>query len=333
MLFRSFTICGKMLNKLETFKLGSFFRRIKCDPLSTEQYYQLINVVFSRFSSEKKYLHHFLLESIDIKKLGPKYYYDICKKAVLKSNHPFGQIKAKNLNREQYSELCFIVVKKSHPSIDEIDRRFINKKDWLELCKIAVKKKGTSLYYLDTLTPELLNLALRNGGGLKYVKKQTYTQCIAVVRKNGYELSHVRPGQFSNEQYFKLCKAAVETDAQALGSIDDMELTLKQYREICTMAIKSFHGTIRYIDQEKIPPRLYLSWCRKALKASSLWLDYFPFTDDYYDTCLKTVAKDKESIKYVKYLRLSPKQHAQIWKAAGDKGKPSYEKFLKGMEI
>jgi len=212
--------------------------------------------------------------------------YNLLKKAAdekIKEN----KIKAKNKKKpkihpkfladNQYSELCFYFVKKEHHYINYFEKKYLSGNDWLELCKIAIRKKGEILYFIDisseTNFQELHQLALKNGGGLKYIYKQDYKQCLSVINKNGSELSFIRPNQFTNEQYFNLCKAAVENNGKSLFSVDDEELEQKQYQELCETSVKSFHGNFQFVNNEKIPSNLYHTWCKKALDDNPGWID------------------------------------------------------------
>jgi len=224
------------------------------------------------------------------------------------------------------------VVKKNHACIDMVDKNFLAKKDWFELCKMAVSKKGTFLYNLD-IPPgsdfnALLEIAGKNGGGLKYISSQDFSRCLAVVKKEGYELEHVRPEQFTPEHYFAICKAAVKKEPRAIGFVDDEALDNHQYFELCAAAQKSFYGIFFLVNPEKIPASLYHSWCRTALKHSPFWIKDIPYSKHYYYFCLKAVKKGGDMLKHIKHLRLSPEEYAALCKAAEENKKEEHDELF-----
>ena len=308
-----FDICLEMVNNQEQFQLEECFSLMEISRLSRQQYYRLVQTAL-KVNPERA--SHFIPGAVDAKKLGNKNYYAICKKLVLER---FFDLKALNLaflTRAQYYKICLGAVKKQYYNFDEIDRCLLEKKDWLNLCKMVLKKNGKMIYHFDITgiqRKKMVKLALRNGGGLGYIKKQAYNQCMEVLKKNGSELEYVRPQQFTREQYFELCKNSIENEANALSFVDEAAINNNQYRELCAMAIKSFPGTIRYVNPERIPPRQYLTWCRKAVNKSPYCLDsIYPSTEAYYELCLKAVKKDEKCLEYVKYLWLSPEQYKQV---------------------
>ena len=307
-----FSICLEMIKTAKVFELENFFSLIENKKLSKEQYGKLVQAFLGVLWSHSDRLPSFGLRLIYGKILGKDNYFAICKKIISKKGSLLEEVQPHLLNKMQYRYLCFTAVKKSCFSIDDVDKKRLDKKDWLALCKTAVKKESSILYRLDTPSPQLLKFAFQNGCGLKYVKRQSYAQCLAILNKKGSELFYVRPDQFTNSQYFNLCKTALKKEDSSLGAVDASFLDLQQYRELCEFAMNSFAGTIRFIEQDKIPKRLYHSWCLKALKLTPMWLDSIPFIDDYFNICLKAVKKDSKCLEYVKYLRLSPQQYKEI---------------------
>ena len=318
-------ICMEMINIVKLFDLKICFKKIQNDLLTREQYYKLIKTAVNLFSQKKS---HFHLNIIDIKKLGNNYYNKICKKVILENICGFTEINPQFLTKSQYRHLCFIAVKQNLFFIDDFDRQRLGKRNWLELCRIVIRKNGHFINYIETLTPELLNLALKNGSGLKYVKKQVYTQCLTVLKKNGLELSYIRPEQFTNDQYFEICKTAIEQHTNSLYFVEEMVLNPDQYCDLCKIAINSLPETISLINPGKIPSVLYNSWCYKAIKHNPYLLDYIPFINHYFELCLKAVKKYRKILDFVKYLRLSPEQYRKICKAAPREKMINNKKFI-----
>ena len=176
---------------------------------------------------------------------------------------------------------------------------------------------------------ELHQLALKNGGGLKYINKQNYKQCLSVIKKNGSELSFIRPNQFTNEQYFNLCKTAVEKKRNSLFYVDDEELEKKQYQELCEISVKSFYGNFHFINKVKIPTHLYHTWYKKALEENPYWINEIPYSIHYYNYCLKAVKKDGNALERVKYLRLTKEEYANVCKAAVKQNKEAKQYIVK----
>jgi len=309
-----FQICLQMLGSVVELKRA--FKKIQSSRLSTDQYYRLTQT----FLEASQHTAPRSIETIDAKKLTGKQYFDICKKVLEKIPHDFENMQSGLLTRSQYTELAFSVVKKNHANIDKVDRNRLAKKDWLELCKIAVAKKGSFLYYLDIPSGKdfnvLLEIAGKNGGGLKYAASQNFSHCFAVVKKDGNELEYVRPEQFTQKQYLAICKAALKKEPRAIGFVVDDALDNDQYLELCTAAQKSFYGIFDSVNREKIPASLYHSWCRTALGHSPLWISDIPFSKHYFHFCLKAVKKDGNVLKDIKYLRFTPEQYAAVRKAA-----------------
>jgi len=175
----------------------------------------------------------------------------------------------------------------------------------------------------------LRQLALKNGGGLKYIFEQNYRLCLSVLRKNGRELAYVRPYQFTNEQYFNICKAAVENEYRSILYVDDEELGQKQYQELCETAVNLFYGIFHLINREKIPANLYHTWCKNALEKEPLWIKEIPYSKHYYGFCLKAVRKDGEQLENIKYLRLTKDQYAAVCKAAVKQNKEAEQYIIK----
>jgi len=224
------------------------------------------------------------------------------------------------LTKAQYSDLCFKAVRKKHYTFDHIDASRISEDDWHELCKIAVRKRSASLYEISVSSKarfqELLALALRGGGGLKYVEKQDYRQCMAVIRKNGWELGEVRPERFSGKQYFALCAAAIKNEPRSPVMVDYGILSTEQYMELCGTAMQLLR-VIDLIDHRKIPERLYRLWCWQTMEKSPYWIKEIQFSPQYYSLCLKAAKKEGTKVlKDVSQLRLSPEQYAAVRKAA-----------------
>jgi|GEM_PF-1921539 len=323
-----FQICLQMLAVVKSFQLERAFTKIQSARLSTEQYYRIVQVLFQ--SSPLGDM--FMFEFIDAKKLARQQYFELCRDLVKKSMHDFEHVQGSLLTRAQYTELAFDVVKKNHAYIDMVDKNFLAKKDWFELCKMAVSKKGTFLYNLD-IPPgsdfnALLEIAGKNGGGLKYISSQDFSRCLAVVKKEGYELEHVRPEQFTPEHYFAICKAAVKKEPRAIGFVDDEALDNHQYFELCAAAQKSFYGIFFLVNPEKIPASLYHSWCRTALKHSPFWIKDIPYSKHYYYFCLKAVKKGGDMLKHIKHLRLSPEEYAALCKAAEENKKEEHDELF-----
>ena len=308
-----FAICMEMINKVKLINIEKCFARIRNDLLTREQYYELIKTAIDLFSQKESY---FNIDFIDIKMLGNNYYYKICRKLMVENKLIFTEINCQFLTKPQYRYLCFFAVKQKLYLINRVDRHRLGNENWLELCRMVIRKEGHFINHIDAITPELRDLALKHGSGLKYVKKQVYTQCLTVLKKKGAELKYIRPNQFTNDQYYKICRTAVEQDAHSLVFVEEMSLNSDQYGDICKIAIKSFPGTIRFINPDKIQPDIYNSWCHIAIKYESHFLEYIPFIDQYFELCLNTVKKDKKTLEFVKYLRLSPKQYGKICRAA-----------------
>ena len=310
-----FEICRTALIALEESRLDRYFSKIQSSRLSNGQYFRLVEILFKSFSESRQFL---LL--LDTKKFTNTQYFEICRKIQAKGTLKLEQIQSGLLTKEQYSRLCFVAIKKGHSSISDLDRKRLQSGAWLELCKTAVRKQASYLYCLDVHNgkdfKELLTLALRNGVGLKYIALQNYRQCLAVVRKNALELGYVRPEQLSLDEYFTICKTAVEKDPNSLRHVDDKSLDIKQYNSLCAAAVKSFPGAIHMINREKIPERLYNSWCKKAVNNSPHWIRDVPFSEHYFDLCLKAVKKDGAVLEDVKYLRLTPEQYATVREAS-----------------
>jgi hypothetical protein len=323
-----FEICREMLAAAEEVKLDRCFMQIQSKLLSAEQYYGLVEFFLKLLPKEGLVLS---FQIFDAKKLNSERYFTICKKLLQRNIGEFASIQSNLLTKTQYANLCFMAVRKGYISITDIDKKRLEKKDWLELCKSSIKKYARYFYLIDICPGkdfgELHSYALRHGAGLKYIAVQRYTQCLAVIKKNGWELRYVEPGNFYPEQYFAICKTAIEKDKNSFRHVDDEALDPKQYQELCAIAVEAFHGNIRFINHDKIPPRLYHQWCSKAVNIGSSWIEYVPFSEKYFDLCLKAVKKDGKSLKHIKYLRLSPEQYQIICKAAVKQTKEA-EKFV-----
>jgi len=306
-------ICRQALVAVRPHRLEHICREINIGLFSTEQYRRFVDTLVSVCLEQS-------LQIIDAKKLKKEHYFAICQKALAKDPHEIKNVNAKLLTKAQYSDLCFKAVRKKHYTFDHIDVSRIAGDEWHEFCKIAVQKSSALLYGIDVSSKvrfqELLALALRNGGGLKYVEKQDYRQCMAVIRKNGWELDEVRPGQFSVKQYFALCTAAIKNEPRTLGMVDYGILSTEQYVELCGAAMQSLR-VIDLIDHRKIPERLYRLWCRQAVEENSHWIKDVQFSPQYYSLCLKAVKKEGTKVlKDVSPLRLSPEQYSTVREAA-----------------
>jgi len=192
---------------------------------------------------------------------------------------------------------------------------------------------GDILYFLNIPSKkdflELHQLALKYGGGLKYIDEQDYKKCLSVIKKNGSELSFIHPNQFTNEQYFNLCKAAIEKKGNSLFYVDDEELKQKQYQELCEIAVNSFHDNFQFVNNEKIPSKLYHTWCKKALDENPCWIDEIPYSNRYYIFCLKAAKKEGNVLGDVKYLRLTKDEYASVCKAAVKQNKEAEQHVIK----
>ena len=309
-------IIREIIKEAKDFQIEHIFKQINTRLLSADQYYILVNNILIKNEKNLSYI----LKVINAEKLTNEQYFSICNKLLTKKASHFQDIQPNLLTKIQYSIICFTVVKKNSYNICDVDRKRLSKSDWLELCKIAIRKEGNIFYYLDIPSKldfkDLHKFSLRNGGGLKYVAKQNYKQCLSVVKKNGNELKFVNPEQFTNDQYFNICKTAIEKEIFSLASADDEALNTKQYLELCEISLKSLPAIIHLINRDKIPARLLHSWDRKAIEKSPHWLRNITYSQHYYGLCLKAVKKDGKNLEFVNYLRLSPEEYAAVCKAA-----------------
>ena len=306
-------ICLQALVAVSPFRSEYICREINIGLLSTEQYRRFAEKMVSVDLEQS-------LRHIDAKKLKKEHYFAICQKVLAKDTHELKNVNARLLTKAQYSDLCLKAMRKNHYVFDHIDASRIAGDEWHEFCKIAVQKSSALLYEITVSSKarfqELLALALRKGGGLKYVEKQDYRQCMAVIRKNGRELGEVHLERFSVKQYFALCRAAIKNEPRTLGMVDYGILSTGQYVELCGRAMQSLR-VIDLIDQRKIPERLYRLWCRQTVEKSPHWIKDVQFSPQYYSLCLKAVKKEgSEVLKYVNQLRLSPEQYAAVREAA-----------------
>ena len=312
-----------VLDSVKILNLQKCIKYVDGSLLSNSQYFKLIEKVIK---ADPKSLKLYILHSIDAKEISNIDYYKLCRKVSRKSACYFEMIHADLLSKAQYKELCFYAVKKHYQIIDNVDRRFLSKKDWLSLCKIVLEKKGSFLYYLDVPSAgdrkKLLSIALKNGGGLKYLSRQNYSQCLDIIKKDPGELQYVRPDQFNGTEYYSLCEAAIKK-SHLICYIDDRALNNSQYVNLCQKAIIAFPGNIGRIAKERIPAALYRNWFIIALEKSPLWISEAPLTREYYKFCLQAVKNDKNgmAIKEVKYLRLTAKEYETLKKIAEKKGK------------
>jgi len=312
-----FRICYAMLAEIKDSQNKEIFNFIDSRLMSTGQYYRLVEK-YLKLCNKKLLIN--ILESIDVEKLTNKQYYMICQKLLRLSNLIFNEIQPLLLTKTQYFKLCLFTINKNHALIDSINKKHLIYKDWLELCKIVIKKNAGFIYFLDISSKkefeELLSLSLSNGGGLKYISKQNYRQCLKIIKKNSYELKYVLPKQFTAEQYYNLCKMSIKLVANSLGEVNDEFLSNEMYQELCAIAIESFPGTIRFIDQDRIPVNLYRSWYLKAADYRPHFIENVPYSRQYYNLCMKAVKKNGNVLNYIKYLRLPPKEYDAVCRAA-----------------
>ena len=314
---RYYEICCAVFDTEEKLNLIKCLKMIKGPLLSSGQYLSLIEKLIK---ADPENSEIFILRIIDAKALTNIHYYKLCRKLLAKSVFCFNHIIPELLSKAQYTELCYLAVKKSCQKIDDIDSQRLEKKDWLELCRMVIRKKGSFLYYLDMPSAkdrkEMLPLAIENGGGLKYLAKQNYSQCLDVIKKDPRELQHVRPEQFTNPEYFTLCETAVKKDGASICYIDDIIFNNSQYVYLCQKAITKFPGNIGWIAQERIPAALYRQWFTLALDYNPYWISASPLDKNYFDYCLEAVKKDRDGrlISEVKYLRLTPQQYKTLKK-------------------
>jgi len=306
-------ICLQALVAVSPFRLGYICQEINIGLLSAEQYRRFVEKMVSVDLE-------WSLRHIDAKKLKKEHYFAICQKVLAKDPHELKNVNARLLTKAQYSALCFKAVRKNHYVFDHIDTSRIGGNEWHEFCKIAVQKSSALLYGIDVSSKarfqELFAIALRNGGGLRCVEKQDYRQCMAVIRKNGWELCEVRPEQFSVKQYFALCTAAIKNEPRTLGMVDYGILSMEQYVELCGAAMRSLR-VIDLIDHQKILERLYRLWCRQTMEENPHWIKDVQFSPQYYSLCLKAVKKEGTKVlKDVSQLRLSPEQYSAVREAA-----------------
>jgi len=324
-----YRIIREIFNKANIFEIENCFKYIDMKQLTNKQYYNLLKIVLKLNKKEKS----FNMELINAKKLTNEQYFSICRTYIYDKLGTINDIQPKFLTDSQYSELCLFTIKNNNYFIRYIDKKYLSRNDWLELCRITVKKKGDILYLMDIPSKkdfqELHQLALKNGGGLKYINEQNYKQCLSVIKKNGSELTYVCPNQFTNEQYFSLCKTAVENNGISLFYVDDEELEQKQYQELCEISVKSFHSNFRFVNNEKIPSNLYHIWCKKALDENPCLIDEIPYSNRYYNYCLKAVKKNGNVLGDIKYLRLTKEEYAAVCKAAVKQNKEAEQYVVK----
>jgi hypothetical protein len=320
-----FSICLETLHAVKPFYIKGCISYIDTTRISRDDYYCLIKAVIKLISED---LSDDFMEVIDGKKLGNQYYFTIFRILMNKFDCALGHIKPQFLSKKQYKELCIIGIRKTKSEIRYVDKQKLGNTNYIEICKIAIKESGSFLYDLDVFSPDLLKLALRNGGGLKYIKQQNYKQCLSVLKKNDRELRFVRSEQFSEKQYFNLSKTAINNNANSLEFLDDKKINLIHYVELCTLAMKSYPGRIEFINPINIPILLYQKWCRKAVCSNSYFLNFIPFSEQYFDLCLIAAKKGIDILSNVKYLRFSKNKFNLICKEAKRHTKKIKEKKL-----
>jgi hypothetical protein len=277
------------------------FAHVKPEHLPAGQYRELCLEAVTQ--------NNYMLEYVQGSSLGHGEYYEICRAAFFdgknaEKNVRLEYIKAESLEAEQYIEFCFEAVKRCDYFIHYINQAAVTQKRYEELCLMAVTQNASAIVCLENPTPKILEKALENGHGLKYIAAQTVALCLAVVTKNPEELCHVKTELFTQEEYVEICLAAIKTrTSYGFMYINDKALSIAQYLNLCQEAILFRRNVLEELNISRFSREQYFGLCLESVQRSGLTLEYVwiqKLSKRQYGTiCYTAVEQDGNAFEFV----------------------------------
>jgi hypothetical protein len=137
----------------------------------------------------------------------------------------------------QTEEVCLHAVHTNWESL-----QFVAKQSERICCK-ALEISGKAIQYVREPTPQLALQAIRNGGGVDFLRSMPLEICYIAVERNGTFLQYI-PKEKQTEE---ICRVAVQTSPSAI------QWVLEQTEDLCRQAVRSDGLLLRYVHEQTLP--------------------------------------------------------------------------------